>query len=213
MPDSPSLTYCPDPYHYQRRDSRVVTVGRVAIGGENPIRVQSMLTSNTLDTEACVVETLGLVEAGCEIVRVTAQTRRHAANLEHIKSALVSRGVDVPLVADIHFKPDAAMEAAKWVEKVRVNPGNFVDSKKFAVREYSDEQYEEELERIRERFHAACRALHRARGGDAHRHEPRFPERPHHEPVWRHAARHGGECARVCAYRPGSRTTTISCSR
>ncbi|MGI9240851.1 MAG: (E)-4-hydroxy-3-methylbut-2-enyl-diphosphate synthase, partial [Verrucomicrobiales bacterium] len=151
-PLSLPLSYCADPYRYLRRKSRVVNVGHVAIGGDNPIRVQSMLTSNTLDTEACVAETLGLVEAGCEIVRVTAQTRRHAANLENIKSALLDRGIDVPLVADIHFKPDAAMEAAKWVEKVRVNPGNFVDSKKFAVREYSDEEYEEELGRIRDGF-------------------------------------------------------------
>ena len=152
MAANPSLNYCADPYRYQRRVSRVVTVGDVEIGGDNPIRVQSMLTSNTLDTEACVEETVGLVEAGCEIVRVTAQTRRHAANLEHIKAALAARGIAVPLVADIHFKPDAAMEAAKWVEKVRVNPGNFVDSKKFAVREYSDEEYEAELRRIREGF-------------------------------------------------------------
>jgi (E)-4-hydroxy-3-methylbut-2-enyl-diphosphate synthase len=152
MPESPSLRYCSDPYRYQRRESRLVTVGGIAIGGDNPIRVQSMLTSNTLDTEACVAEAVELVAAGCEIVRVTAQTRRHAANLEHIKAALLSRGVDVPLVADIHFKPDAAMEAAKWVEKVRVNPGNFVDSKKFAVREYSDGEYEEELQRIRDGF-------------------------------------------------------------
>jgi (E)-4-hydroxy-3-methylbut-2-enyl-diphosphate synthase len=152
MPDSSSLNYCADPYRYQRRASRVVTVGNVAIGGVHPIRVQSMLTSNTLDTEACVAETLGLVEVGCEIVRITAQTRRHAANLEHIKAALVGQGVHVPLVADIHFKPDAAMEAARWVEKVRVNPGNFVDSKKFAVREYSDEEYAAELQRIRDGF-------------------------------------------------------------
>ncbi|MFT5105387.1 MAG: (E)-4-hydroxy-3-methylbut-2-enyl-diphosphate synthase [Pseudoalteromonas tetraodonis] len=152
MSDSASLNFCADPYRYQRRASRVVTVGGVSIGGDHPIRVQSMLTSNTLDTEACVTETLGLVEVGCEIVRVTAQTKRHAANLEHIKAALIAKGVDVPLVADIHFKPDAAMEAALWVEKVRVNPGNFVDSKKFAVREYSDEEYEEELQRIRDGF-------------------------------------------------------------
>jgi len=154
MPESSSLplSYCADPYQYQRRKSRVVSVGGIDIGGANPIRVQSMLTSDTLDTDACVEETLGLVDVGCEIVRVTAQTRRHAANLEHIKAALLERGVDVPLVADIHFKPDAAMEAAKWVEKVRVNPGNFVDSKKFAVREYSDEEYGAELGRIREGF-------------------------------------------------------------
>ena len=152
MPNPSPLQYCADPYRYHRRTTRVVTVGDVAIGGENPIRVQSMLTSDTLDTDACVTETVGLVGAGCEIVRVTAQTRRHAANLEHIKAALVGRGIDVPLVADIHFKPDAALEAARWVEKVRVNPGNFVDSKKFAVREYSDAEYAAELERIREGF-------------------------------------------------------------
>jgi (E)-4-hydroxy-3-methylbut-2-enyl-diphosphate synthase len=147
-----TLQYCPDLYHCARRQTRVVTVGKVAIGGDNPIRVQSMLTSDTRDTEACVQEALGLVEAGCEIVRITAQTRVFAANLENIKSALLAAGCDVPLVADIHFKPDAAMEAARWVEKVRINPGNFVDKKKFEVREYSDDQYAEELERIEEAF-------------------------------------------------------------
>lgn len=130
----------------------MVTVGKVAIGGDNPVRVQSMLTSDTRDTESCVKEALGLVEAGCEIVRVTAQTRVYAQNLEHIKAGLLAAGCDVPLVADIHFKPDAAMEAAKWVEKVRINPGNFVDKKKFEVREYSDDQYAEELERIEAAF-------------------------------------------------------------
>ena len=124
----------------------------MGIGGDNPIRVQSMLTSDTRDTEACVDESLGLVEAGCEIVRITAQTRKYAENLEHIKKGLLDRGCDVPLVADIHFKPDAALEAAKWVEKVRVNPGNYADKKKFEIREYSDDQYEEELARIEERF-------------------------------------------------------------
>ena len=111
-----------------------------------------MLTSDTRDTEACVQEALGLVAAGCEIVRITAQTRVFAANLEHIKAGLLAAGCDAPLVADIHFKPDAAMEAAKWVEKVRVNPGNFVDKKKFEVREYSDDQYADELARIEEAF-------------------------------------------------------------
>lgn len=130
----------------------MVTVGKVAIGGDNPVRIQSMLTSDTRDTESCVKEALGLVEAGCEIVRVTAQTRVYAQNLEHIKAGLLAAGCDVPLVADIHFKPDAAMEAAKWVEKVRINPGNFVDKKKFEVREYSYDQYSEELERIEAAF-------------------------------------------------------------
>ncbi len=139
-------------FRHRRRPTREVMIGHVGVGGEHPIRVQSMLTSDTRDTENCVREALGLVEAGCEIVRVTAQTRKYAENLEHIKKGLLDRGCDVPLVADIHFKPDAALEAAKWVEKVRVNPGNYADSKKFVVREYSDQQYTEELERIRERF-------------------------------------------------------------
>jgi (E)-4-hydroxy-3-methylbut-2-enyl-diphosphate synthase len=157
------LRYCEDLYRYQRRASREVMIGGVGVGGENPIRVQSMLTSDTLDTEACVAETLGLVEAGCEIVRITAQTKRHAANLEHIVTVLRAGGCAVPIVADIHFKPDAAMEAARWVEKVRVNPGNYADSKKFAVREYTDAQYEEEIGRIRERF-APLVALCQERG-------------------------------------------------
>jgi len=144
--------YPPDLYHYSRRESRVVDVGGVLIGGEHPIRVQSMITSDTLDTEASVKQVLDLAEAGCEIVRITAQTKRYAANLEHIAAAVRAAGCEAPLVADIHFKPDAALEAAKWVEKVRVNPGNYADKKKFEVREYSDEQYGEELERIREQF-------------------------------------------------------------
>lgn len=127
-------------------------MGNVGVGGENPIRVQSMITSDTRDTAACVAEVLGLAEAGCEIVRITAQTRIYAANLENISREVRAAGCQVPLVADIHFKPDAAMEAAKWVEKIRVNPGNFVDKKKFEIREYSDAQYAEELERIRAEF-------------------------------------------------------------
>jgi (E)-4-hydroxy-3-methylbut-2-enyl-diphosphate synthase len=147
-----SLRYCPDLLHYSRRLTREVMVGNVGVGGKNPIRVQSMITSDTRDTAACVAEVLGLAEAGCEIVRITAQTRIYAANLENISREVRAAGCQVPLVADIHFKPDAAMEAAKWVEKVRVNPGNFVDKKKFEIREYSDAQYAEELERIRSEF-------------------------------------------------------------
>ena len=149
---SSQLTYCDSLFGSEPRKTRQVQVGNVAIGGDNPIRVQSMLTSDTRDTEACVEEALGLVGAGCEVVRLTAQTRKYAENLENVKSALRAKACHVPLVADIHFKPDAAMEAAKWVEKVRVNPGNFVDKKKFEIREYTDDQYSEELERIRESF-------------------------------------------------------------
>jgi (E)-4-hydroxy-3-methylbut-2-enyl-diphosphate synthase len=143
-----------------RRPSREVKTGRTAIGGENPVRVQSMLTSDTMDTSACVKETLGLAQAGCEIVRITAPTVKDARNLEAIRDTLHAAGCDVPLVADIHFKPEAALEAAKWVDKVRINPGNFADSKKFNVREYTDTEYAAEISRIRERFTplvAACK--------------------------------------------------------
>ena len=146
------LRYCPDLYRYQRRKTREVRVGKVGIGGENPIRVQSMLTSDTRDAEACIREALQLVEAGCEIVRVTAQTRQIAENLQHIREGLWKAGCDVPLVADIHFKPDAALEAAKWVEKVRVNPGNYADKKKFAVKEYTDVEYAEEVAHMESQF-------------------------------------------------------------
>ena len=139
-------------FHYDRRQTREVMVGPVGIGADNPIRVQSMITTDTLDTESSVKEVLQLADEGCEIVRITAQTRKHAANLELIASGVRSEGCKVPLVADIHFRPDAAMEAAKWVEKVRVNPGNYADKKKFLIRDYTDAQYSEELERIREQF-------------------------------------------------------------
>ncbi|MBJ7423187.1 MAG: (E)-4-hydroxy-3-methylbut-2-enyl-diphosphate synthase [Akkermansiaceae bacterium] len=159
------LRHCPDLLRYSRRPTREVMVGGVGVGGHHPIRVQSMITSDTRDTPACVAEVLGLADAGCEIVRITAQTKIYAANLENIAREVRAAGCEVPLVADIHFKPDAALEAAKWVEKVRVNPGNYVDKKKFEIREYSDSQYAEELERIREQFVplvALCKDLGRA---------------------------------------------------
>ena len=146
------LTHCPDPWHYRRRLSREVRVGPVIIGGSHPIRVQSMITCDTMDTAACVRQSLDLAAAGCEIVRITAPTVKDAANLRLIVESLRAHGCPVPIVADIHFKPEAAMEAARWVEKVRVNPGNYADSKKFKVVEYTDAQYAAELDRIRERF-------------------------------------------------------------
>ncbi|QQL44801.1 (E)-4-hydroxy-3-methylbut-2-enyl-diphosphate synthase [Sulfuriroseicoccus oceanibius] len=141
-----------NPYRYNRRKTREVMVGGVGVGGDNPIRIQSMITSDTLDTEASVAQVLELAEAGCEVVRITAQTKRHAANLENIVGQVRAQGCEVPIVADIHFKPDAALEAVKWVDKVRVNPGNYADKKKFAVIEYSDEEYADELARIEEQF-------------------------------------------------------------
>jgi (E)-4-hydroxy-3-methylbut-2-enyl-diphosphate synthase len=140
------------PFYPERRPSRTVRVGSTGLGGDHPVRVQSMLTCDTMDTEACVRDSIALADVGCEIVRITAPTVKDARNLEPIRDALRARGCNVPLVADIHFKPEAALESAKWVEKVRVNPGNYADSKKFAVREYTDNQYAEEIGRIREKF-------------------------------------------------------------
>ena len=152
-----AIKYCDSPYHYKRRKTRPVVVGDpsnggVVVGDSNPIVSQSMLTCSTLDTDASVKQSMALVEAGCQIVRITAQTKRYAANLENIISGIRDLGSNVPVVADIHFKPDAAMEAVKWCEMVRVNPGNYADSKKFAIREYTDDQYAAELERIEEQF-------------------------------------------------------------
>jgi (E)-4-hydroxy-3-methylbut-2-enyl-diphosphate synthase len=159
------VNYCASPYQYERRLTREVLVGRVGIGGANPLRVQSMITCDTMDTEASIAQTMELAEVGCEIVRITAPTVKDSANLQNIVRGLRERGCDVPIVADIHFKPEAAMEAAKWVEKVRINPGNYADSKKFKILEYTDEQYAAELERIRERFSPLvklCKELGRA---------------------------------------------------
>jgi (E)-4-hydroxy-3-methylbut-2-enyl-diphosphate synthase len=144
--------YCHDPFHYRRRQTRVVAIGDVSLGGHYPIRVQSMTISDTMDTAATVAETIQLVEAGCEIVRITAPSLNEAENLRHIKAELHRRGIRVPLVADIHFTPNAALKAAEYVEKVRINPGNYADKKKFAAWEYSDSEYQAELERIEARF-------------------------------------------------------------
>jgi (E)-4-hydroxy-3-methylbut-2-enyl-diphosphate synthase len=146
------VKYCENPFVYHRRKTREVKVGNVGIGGDNPIRVQSMITCDTMDTGASIQQTMELAAAGCEIVRITAPTVKDARNLEHIVKDLRERDCHVPIVADIHFKPEAAIEAAKWVDKVRINPGNYADSKKFVIREYTDEQYAAELARIRERF-------------------------------------------------------------
>lgn len=151
------MQYCASPYLFERRKTREVVVGDparggVIIGGEHPVVMQSMLTCDTMDTKACVQQTLDLVAVGCQIVRITAPTVKDAANLQNIVKELRDQGCFVPIVADIHFKPEAAMEAAKWVEKVRINPGNYADSKKFAIKEYTDDQYEAELKRIEERF-------------------------------------------------------------
>jgi len=164
------MRYCASPFFFQRRQTREVVIGDpanggVIVGGDHSVVVQSMLTCDTMDTAACVQQTLDLVKVGCELVRITAPTVKDAANLRNIVAELRARGCTVPIVADIHFKPEAAMEAAKWVEKVRINPGNYADSKKFAVKEYTDEQYATELTRIEEKFTPLvklCQELRRA---------------------------------------------------
>ena len=147
-----SPNYTVSRFRYQRRKSREVQIGNVAVGGNQPIRVQSMTTTRTQDVEATLAQTIRLVEAGCEIVRITAPTTADAKAIGVVKDRLRAMGINVPLVADIHFSPAAAMEAAEHVEKVRVNPGNFADQKFFRVREYTDEDYAAEIERIEERF-------------------------------------------------------------
>jgi (E)-4-hydroxy-3-methylbut-2-enyl-diphosphate synthase len=144
--------YCNSLVEYSRRKTIPVKVGDVIIGGDNPIVVQSMTTIDTMDTMGSVEQTLRMVEAGCELVRITAPSLKEAENLRNIKAELRKRGCNVPLVADIHFTPNAAELAAQIVEKVRVNPGNYADKKKFENIEYTDETYEAELHRIRKRF-------------------------------------------------------------
>ena len=137
---------------YKRIQTRPVKVGNLIIGGGHPVRVQTMTTTDTMDTDATVAQIIRCIEAGAELVRVTAPSKKEAENLANIKAILHSKGYTTPLVADIHFTPNAAEIAAKIVEKVRVNPGNYVDKKKFEQIDYTDAEYIEEIERIREKF-------------------------------------------------------------
>ncbi len=144
--------YCNSLTQYSRYKSRVVTIGDVPLGGDNPIRIQSMTTTDTMNTIATVEQSIRMIDAGCEYVRITAPSIKEAQNLELIKKELRARGYNTPLIADIHFTPNAAELAARIVEKVRVNPGNYADKKKFENIEYTDATYVSELDRIRERF-------------------------------------------------------------
>ncbi|MBL4845669.1 MAG: (E)-4-hydroxy-3-methylbut-2-enyl-diphosphate synthase [Planctomycetes bacterium] len=152
MSHSAEPPYLANRFAPRRRQTRVVMVGDVAVGGDQPIRVQSMTTTFTKDAEATLEQIAALDAAGCEIIRVTVPTLRDAQALPEIRAGMAERGIKRPLVADIHFSPKLAMLAVEHVEKVRINPGNFTDSKRFAVREYSDLEYQEELERIEATF-------------------------------------------------------------
>jgi len=144
--------YCNSLTTYSRFKTRVVHIGNVPLGGHNPIRIQSMTNTSTLDTLATVEQCIRLVEAGCEYVRITTPGIKEAENLEKIKKELHNRGLDIPLIADVHFNPQVAEYAAKIVEKVRINPGNYTDKKNFKKLDYSDAEYAEEIEKIRDRI-------------------------------------------------------------
>ncbi|MGQ9806569.1 MAG: (E)-4-hydroxy-3-methylbut-2-enyl-diphosphate synthase [Chlorobiales bacterium] len=146
------MPYVQNPYTYRRRETVEVSFGTIKLGGMNPIRVESMTTTDTMDTAATVEQSRRLYEAGCEIIRITAPSMKEAENLGEISKRLRAMGIHTPLVADIHFTPNAAMKAAEFVENVRVNPGNYADRKKFVVHEYTDSEYEEELMRIHDQF-------------------------------------------------------------
>ena len=160
-----SLPFPGNPYQYKRRCTREVAVGSITLGGKQPIRVQSMTTTDTRDVEATAKQIAALANVGCEIARVTVPSIREAEALAELRKKLVKLDVRIPLVADIHFTPNAAMIAAEHVEKIRVNPGNFADKKRFEVREYSDTEYAAEIERAAERFRPLvkrCKELGRA---------------------------------------------------
>ena len=144
--------YCSSLTSYHRWPTREVMVGSVAVGKKNPIRIQSMTTTDTMDTENTISQSIRMIEAGCEIVRITAPSIKEAKNLKYIRQGIRKKGYDTPLVADIHFTPNAAEVAARIVEKVRINPGNFADRKKFETHEYSDKAYENEIERLNNKF-------------------------------------------------------------
>ena len=144
--------FCNSLFSYSRFISREVKIGDLYLGNSHPIRLQSMTTTDTMDTIKTVEQSIRMIEAGSEIVRITAPSINEAKNLELIKNELRKRGYNTPICADIHFTPNAAEFAARVVEKVRVNPGNYADKKKFEQHDYSDSSYEAELERIRKKF-------------------------------------------------------------
>ena len=147
-----SQKYCNSLVNYSRFKTREVLIGDVGIGGGNPVRIQSMTTTDTMNTQETVDECIRLIQAGCELIRITAPSIKESKNLKNIKESLLQKGYSVPLIADIHYTPNAAEIAARIVEKVRINPGNYVDKKRFKIVEYSNEDYLNELKKIESRF-------------------------------------------------------------
>ena len=195
------MKYCESTFQYKRIQTKEVRVGNIGIGGNNPIRIQSMTNTDTDDIKATVDQIMELSDIGCEIVRVTVPNIKSAENLERIVNTLRQKNYTVPLVADIHFTPNAAMKAVEFVEKIRVNPGNYADKKKFAVLEYTDQAYQDELDRIEEKFTPLvekCKQYNRAirigtnHGSLSDRIMNRYGDSPHGmvESAW--------EFARIC---------------
>ena len=185
--------YCNSLTEYSRLATREVKIGDLLLGNFHPIRVQTMTTTDTMDTKATVEQSIRCIEAGAELVRITAPSKKEAENLLNIKNELHSRGYYTPLVADIHFTPNAAEIAARIVEKVRINPGNYIDKKKFELIEYSDAEYREEIERIQQRFTPLIRICKEY--GTAMRIGTNHGQlkRQNHEPIRRYAHGHGGK--------------------
>lgn len=157
--------FCNSLFRFERFTTREVKIGALPLGGQNPIRLQSMTTTDTMDTDGSIAQSIRMIEAGCELVRITAPSKKEAENLREIKAGLLAHGYNTPVVADIHFTPNAAEVAADYIEKVRVNPGNYADKKRFETIDYTDESYNAELERIRKKFTPLvlkCKALNRA---------------------------------------------------
>ena len=140
--------YCSSLVKYKRLTTKTVNIGNIPIGSKYPIRIQSMTTTNTMDTDLTIKQSIRMIEAGSELIRITAPSIKEAKNLKNIRLGLESKGYNVPIIADIHFTPNAAHEAARIVQKVRINPGNYADRKKFEKFEYSNEEYNNEIERI-----------------------------------------------------------------
>ena len=172
-----------DLFNYHRRESSVVHVGALDMGGDNPVRIQSMTTTSTDDTEGSVAQAERIIKAGGELVRLTTQGVKEAENLKNINAGIRRDGFSTPLVADVHFNPRVADVAARYAEKVRINPGNYVDpARKFVKHDYTDEEYASELKKIEERR------------------EPWLAVGPHTQPLWRHAGGHRGELHGVFAH-------------
>ena len=164
-----------DLFNYHRRETCQVQIGGTPLGGNNPIRVQSMTDTSTLDTEASIAQTLRIAQAGGEYVRLTTQGVREAENLRLINAGVRSAGCNVPLVADIHFNPQVALVAARYAEKVRINPGNYVDAARtFKHLEYTDEEYAEELKKNRRSFHSISASMQRKPYSHTHRRQSWF---------------------------------------